>query len=175
VACLDTNCFKNGTLYPHKIRYVSESTYEERVQRLSPRPGDVVFAREGSVGEWMIVPSGLKCCLGQRVMLFRPGSQILARYFALALSEQSALRRLEALHKGIGARHVNVRDMRQALLPVPPLTEQHRIIAKVDELMAVCDRLEAQLTAGEAVSSQLLDALLHEALSESAMAMTQVQ
>jgi type I restriction enzyme S subunit len=123
----------------------------------------------------MIVPSGLKCCLGQRVMLFRPGSQILARYFALALSEQSALRRLEALHKGIGARHVNVRDMRQALLPVPPLTEQHRIIAKVDELMAVCDRLEAQLTAGEAVSSQLLDALLHEALSESAMAMTQVQ
>jgi type I restriction enzyme S subunit len=166
VACLDTNCFKNGKLILSKIRYVTDATYEERVQRLTPRAGDVVFAREGSVGEWVIVPAGLRCCLGQRVMLFRPGATILPRYFALALSEQSSLRRLEALHKGIGARHVNVGDMRQALLPLPPVHEQHIIVSRVDELFGVCDRLEAQLLAGEVMGSQLLDALLHEALHE---------
>jgi hypothetical protein len=48
------------------------------------------------------------------------------------------------------------------------LTEQHRIVAKVGEFMALCGRLEAQIAAGETVSSQLLDALLHEALGESA-------
>ena len=49
-------------------------------------------------------------------------------------------------------------------IPIPPLAEQHRIVAKVDELMALCDRLQASLDAGNATRSRLLDALLHEAL-----------
>jgi len=42
---------------------------------------------------------------------------------------------------------------------------QHRIVAKVDELMALCDRLEASLAAGGDTSRRLLDALLAEALA----------
>lgn len=48
--------------------------------------------------------------------------------------------------------------------PLPPLSEQHRIVAKVDELMVLCDRLEAQLTTTQTESRCLLDAVLHEAL-----------
>jgi hypothetical protein len=48
----------------------------------------------------------------------------------------------------------------------PPLAEQHRIVAKVDELMTLCDRLEAELTTAESESRRLLEAVLHEALSE---------
>ena len=44
-------------------------------------------------------------------------------------------------------------------------SEQHRIVAKVDELMAVCDQLEAQLTATQTDSRRLLEAVLHEALA----------
>jgi type I restriction enzyme S subunit len=50
-------------------------------------------------------------------------------------------------------------------IPVPPVAEQKRIVAKVDELMALCDWLEASLTAGEETRTRLLDALLHEALA----------
>lgn len=42
---------------------------------------------------------------------------------------------------------------------------KHRIVAKVDELMAVCDGLEAGLVAGEDTCDRLLEALLHEALA----------
>ena len=49
------------------------------------------------------------------------------------------------------------------LVPLPPLAEQHRIVAKVDELMALCDQLEAMLSIGDDTRRQLLDALLHEA------------
>jgi hypothetical protein len=45
---------------------------------------------------------------------------------------------------------------------LPPLAEQRRIVANVDELMALCDRLEANLTAGDDTRRRL-DALLHEA------------
>ena len=47
---------------------------------------------------------------------------------------------------------------------LPPLAEQHRIVAKVDELMALCDQLEAILTDTAATRRRLLDALLAEAL-----------
>jgi type I restriction enzyme, S subunit len=57
-------------------------------------------------------------------------------------------------------------------LPIPPLAEQHRIVSKVDELMALCDRLEARLGNCAKSRSRLLEALLAEALapSESATA-----
>ncbi|WP_271593234.1 restriction endonuclease subunit S [Bradyrhizobium sp. CCBAU 65884] len=165
VICLDTNSIKNGKLISYKVRYVSEATYFERVKRLVPRAGDVVFAREGSVGDSFIIPEGMRCCLGQRVMLFRPTTAVLPRYFSLALSEPSSLLRLLDLHKGIGAKHVNVSDMRKALIPLPPLAEQHRIVTKVDELMVFCDRLEASLSTAARTRRRLLDALLAEALA----------
>jgi type I restriction enzyme S subunit len=52
--------------------------------------------------------------------------------------------------------------------PLPPLAEQHRIVAKVDELMALRDRLEVSLTTTNATRRRLLDAILHEALAPEA-------
>jgi type I restriction enzyme S subunit len=49
--------------------------------------------------------------------------------------------------------------------PFPPLAEQHRIVAKVDELMALCNRLEAQLTTTQTHSRRLLESTLHQALN----------
>ena len=54
--------------------------------------------------------------------------------------------------------------MPASLIPVPPLAEQRRIISKVDELMAFCDRLEASLTTADDTRRRLLDGLLAEAL-----------
>ena len=51
--------------------------------------------------------------------------------------------------------------------PLPPLAEQHRIVAKVDELMALCDQLEQQLSQAEHSRRGLLEAVLREALVDS--------
>jgi type I restriction enzyme S subunit len=58
-------------------------------------------------------------------------------------------------------------DLFSLPIPIPPLAEQHRILAKVDELMAICDRLEAQLKTGQGEASQLLESVLHHALPAS--------
>ncbi len=58
-----------------------------------------------------------------------------------------------------GLLSLSVGKIRAIKLPLPPLAEQHRIVAKVDELMALCDQLEASLTrqhtAHEAVATAL--------------------
>ena len=50
------------------------------------------------------------------------------------------------------------------LIPLPPAKEQHRIVAKVDQLMTLCDKLEAQLTTTQANSRRLLQSVLHQIL-----------
>ncbi len=59
---------------------------------------------------------------------------------------------------------INMTQLRGCPLPLPPLAEQHRIVARVDELMALCDQLEAGLTTTASTRRRLLDALLAEAL-----------
>ena len=47
-------------------------------------------------------------------------------------------------------------------LPIPPLAEQHRIVANVDALMELCNKLEAATNATESIRARLLEFLLHE-------------
>ena len=63
-----------------------------------------------------------------------------------------------------GQKRVPATYWANAPFPLPPLPEQHRIVAKVDELMALCDRLEAHLASAENGHVRVLDAMLHEAL-----------
>jgi type I restriction enzyme S subunit len=62
---------------------------------------------------------------------------------------------------------INMTQLRGCPIPLPPLAEQHRIVAKVDALRALCDRLEASLAATAVTRRRLLDALLAEALAPS--------
>ena len=68
------------------------------------------------------------------------------------------------IKKQTGQANVNGTALKNMLIPLPPLPEQHRIVAKVDELMALCDQLEKKLAGGDDTRRRLLDALLHEVL-----------
>ena len=158
--CLDTNSFKQGVLLPHKLRFVDESTFVERNARLAPQPGDLVFAREGSVGESILIPDGVDACLGQRVMLFRFSTQVSKEFVRLAISSTSFLDALLAMHKGIGAKHVNVGDMRNAVIPLPPLPEQSRIVTRITALRRLCADLCQRLAERQSVQARLAEALV---------------
>ncbi len=60
---------------------------------------------------------------------------------------------------------IPIRSLRRFVVPLPPLAEQHRIVAKVDQLMALCGRLEASLSHAEITRSRMLESLLADALA----------
>jgi type I restriction enzyme S subunit len=62
---------------------------------------------------------------------------------------------------------INQIALAKIAVPVPPLAEQDRIVAKVNELMELCDRLEGQLTAAHSETHHLLESVLHHALRSS--------
>ena len=67
-----TSEIKKGYITWDSMRYVSDEEYEERISRLRPEAGDIVYGREGTLGNAAVLPEGYKFCLGQRVMLLRP-------------------------------------------------------------------------------------------------------
>jgi type I restriction enzyme S subunit len=64
----------------------------------------------------------------------------------------------------VGNWGISATNLKEVSFPLPPPAEQHRIVAKVDELMALCGRLETSLAKTEADGRRLLEAVLHEAL-----------
>ena len=64
--------------------------------------------------------------------------------------------------KGVSQGNLNLSLIRNFLVPLPPLAEQRRIVAKVEQLMALVDALETQLAASRATAANLLSALVAE-------------
>jgi type I restriction enzyme S subunit len=56
-------------------------------------------------------------------------------------------------------------DVTDLVIPVPPVKEQHRIVAKVDQLMALCDQLKTRLNTAQTTQLQLADTVVDEALN----------
>ncbi len=95
-----------------------------------------------------------------------PGFEPMQSYLKLFLRRNYHEMRAESA--GGAQPNLNLQKVKQLRVPLPPLAEQSRIVAKVDELMSLCDELEAHLTTAQSVSRHLLEALLHEALGEAA-------
>ena len=69
---------------------------------------------------------------------------------------------LQRYYTGAGIPHFTGKALAQVLFPLPPLAEQRRIVAKVDELMALVDQLESQLTTSSAAAQILMEAVVAE-------------
>ncbi len=103
-------------------------------------------------------------CFNQQINSVTPYVDGIQRFIALAL-KASKFQELAWSKAGTGTLPILSKAKWEALpIPFPPLAEQHRIVAKVDELMVLCDRLEAGVAAADETRCRLLDALLAEAL-----------
>ena len=85
-----------------------------------------------------------------------------ARFFEYFL--RTAKADLHEFAPSTAQKNINLGILKEVLIPLPPLAEQRRIVAKVDELMALCDRLEASLTTRDEMRGRLLESVLQEAL-----------
>jgi len=123
--------------------------------------GDMVMARRGEVGRVALVTGaedGWLCGTGSFVLRF---TAEVSRAYVWTLFRCNSVRTYLA-GAAVGTTMVNLNHGILLKMPiaVPPLVEQHRIVAKVDELMALCDRLEAQQADAESAHAQLVQALL---------------
>jgi type I restriction enzyme S subunit len=103
-------------------------------------------------------------CFPDSVVGFIPASMFQnARYFEYFV--RTAKENLLAFAPATAQKNINLEILNAVRIPLPPLAEQHRIVAKVDELMALCDQLDANLATTQTDSRRLLEAVLRDALA----------
>ena len=151
-----------------KPTFIAKTTHDNKLARSKIFPGDVLMNIVGPpLGKVSIVPSTYpEWNTNQAVVLFRPLQELLPNYLAICLRSSAVLSWiLDLAQQTVGQLNISVVKSRRLPLPIPPLDEQHRIVAKVDELMALCDQLEASLNDSTATRGRLLESLLAKALS----------
>jgi type I restriction enzyme S subunit len=155
---------------PDKHRLVSKADFENYRSNRRPERGDVLLTRVGAgIGEAAVLDSDFEFAFYVSLCLIKiPTNFLNPKYLVLWLNspEGRGSSTLRTYGKGASQGNLNLGLIRTFKVPLPPLAEQHRIVAKVEELMALCSRLEAQLTTVQTESSRLLESVLHNALSD---------
>jgi len=145
---------------------------ENEIRDLALNAGDLLMIRSNGsldiVGRSAVVTAEADgmAFAGYLVRLRLSLANIKPEYIWLALKSTDVRDQIERpIRSAVGLKNVNLTEFGALTFPLPPLAEQHRIVAKVDTLMALCDRLETSLTVTAATRSRLLDALPAEALA----------
>ena len=137
----------------------------ERLASFKLRTGDVIMGRRGEMGRCAVVSEREKGWLcGTGCLILRALEHIYPRFLSMVIGSPVSRQYLGGTAVGTTMQNLNQTILLNLSFGIPPLAEQHRIVAKVDELMALCDRLEATLATDDDTRRRLLDALLHEVL-----------
>ena len=153
----------SGYLSFDDTKLISKEDYIKISQRSAVVKGDILLAMIGSIGNPVIVDTDQPFAIKNVALLkyFDPdySNPKFLRFFLL-----NAANEMKALAVGGLQPFVSLNFLRNYPLAIPPLAEQHRIVTKVDKLMAFCDQLEVSLTTSDETRGLLVEALLHETL-----------
>ncbi len=150
VLVLRNTYLKNGRINLDSPSFTDKENYRQRIRRAIPQGGDLVVSREAPIGEVGLIPPGLQCCLGQRLVLVRPDPSICNSRFMLYQFIGGDLRRQMLLHEGTGSTVSNLRipALKALTFELPPLAEQQAIaevLGVLDDKIELNRRMNATL------------------------------
>lgn len=150
---------KGGVLDLSDLTRVSKAFHSSQ-PKSSLDPGDVVVVRIGRSGEAAVVPAtlGSANCAGL-VVIKRPG-RVTPEFLVHFLNSPAGQAASAAEVRGVTRRTLNTTSIAAARVPVPPLVEQRRIVAKLDALRARSRRAKDALDAVPALLDRLRQSIL---------------
>lgn len=161
---------KNRRIDLHDPRSIAIDNKQVAKYRLEA--GDTLITRvNGSadiVGTFIPVEIALDAIYCDHFIRMRVDSARLAPAYTALVGESELVRdQIRNLFiTTAGQKTVNQTHIRSLRIPLPPLAEQRRIVAKLDELMALVDTLEMQLATARTTGAKLVEALVTELTAE---------
>jgi type I restriction enzyme S subunit len=127
-------------------RIIQHITFKDRISKSTKtkfEKEDVLYGKLRPYLNKVVVADADGFCTTEIVPL-KGYFGLFPKYLMYALKRPEFLEYVSSRTYGINLPRIGTEDARRALIPLPPLHEQKRIVAKVDQLMALCDELEAQ-------------------------------
>ncbi|WP_301388629.1 restriction endonuclease subunit S [Thalassolituus sp. UBA2590] len=150
----------------HELRFITESKFSElsngKLQDL-----DVVILLRGSVGKVALFQANEKYSTGfinAQMLITRLYDKVMTGYFFKYLHSSFFNRQIDNFRSGSAVQQMSASNLSNTLIPLPPLPEQQRIVAKVDKLFALCDQLKDRLQQASETEQHLTNAIVEQAL-----------
>lgn len=146
------------------LRYVNPPVDGEG-SRTRLEANDLLISITGDVGNLGLIPDNFgEAYINQHTCLLRFMPDCQSRYFPELMRSPWAKYQFDAPQRGV-KNSFRLSDIGEMLIPVPPDAEQHRIVAKVDELMALCDALKERIKNAQTTQIHLADAIVEQAVA----------
>lgn len=140
-----------GKVRLSQARKLSLDEFKRWTTRLTPREGDVLYSREGErYGIAALVPKDTKLCISQRMMVFRIKEEQCSEYIMWQLNCPHVYAQASAYIIGSTSPHVNIEQIKNFQLTIPPLAEQQEIVSEIrlrtKEIDTVVSRTEREIS-----------------------------
>ncbi|MFB2969553.1 restriction endonuclease subunit S [Aerosakkonema sp. BLCC-F183] len=123
-----------------KCKYISQEEHLKLIDRCNPEPFDILITKSGTIGRTAVVKTDKKFSLFVSVALIKPFHQYLSSDFlSFALDNYIDNIDIQKTIKAGVIKNFHIEDIKEVLVPLPPLLEQYRIVAKIEELFTELD------------------------------------
>jgi type I restriction enzyme, S subunit len=164
VAFLTIGNITTGTLDFSDCRLVSASYFESLAAYKTPKKGDILYTVVGATyGRPAFVETDREFCVQRHIAILKPASEMNVRFLLHLLASPIIYEQASNSTTGTAQPTIGLGLLRNFLAPVPPVAEQHRIVAKVDELLALCHNLKSYIAAIAQTQRHLADAIVERA------------
>ena len=142
--------------------------YEDGIsfrQRCNPEYGDILICSRGTIGRCALVQTDEIFCLMGSVILLKSSKASNANYLTRYLQTSLAQRWMTGASSATAVSALYLKDVAKLAVSVPPIAEQHCIVAKVDALMAICDKLNTRIQQANRLQQLLADVLVEKSVT----------
>ena len=123
-----------------KIKYITKELHEKLYKRLAPQKNDILLAKNGTTGIAALVKDNTVFDIYVTLALIRPISKIIyPQYLLYIINSQFCKNQFNDHLTGIGVPNLHLVDINKTVIPLPPLSEQQRIVLKIEELFEYTD------------------------------------
>ena len=132
----------SGRIDWDNIMYIPEALHQELYARLAPKVGDILLAKNGTTGVAAIVDREEAFDIYVSLALIRIVENIIDPLYVLRAIGSSYIQDyFNSSLKGIGVPNLHLEHIRKTLLPIPPYSEQNRIVSRVDLLLPLLEQI----------------------------------
>lgn len=153
-------------VYWSNYQYISEKTHKELTKNNKPKLGDILYTRVGSYGEAAIVDKDIEFSVFVSLTLIKPTpSIVLNTFLKYFLNSESVKRLAKKSITGVGVGNLNVGAVRTFPTPIPPLSEQKRIVTAIEKHESTIEELQTNINSLKTQAKKLRESILASAFS----------
>lgn len=145
------------------LNYITRADHEDFIKRTHPEKGDILITKDGTIGVVRLIETDIEFSIFVSVALIKPILRELGPYLVYAL--RSSCVQNQIVRKGAALKHLYLIDLRKLAIPLPPLFEQRRIVARLDALSAETQHLASLYQQKLTALDELKKSLLHQAFT----------